>query len=237
MSRLRAAFAAYLVVAVVLAPVALAGPGTGSAGAADSLASNWTEVDDATERPICLIEKRDLTLTDPTLEVRRQEGTPFETRNLSTSPRLPDREDGEPLIFENDRTETDRLCATLSFEYAPIKVILEDVTLHNQSIVGRQIEQRFEAGRSDRLVLYVTLESALDLLPEIISAAADGDSSRTSAWNDTWDGATTAVTAGNESPSSTAAVDFPASSTSGDERLTGPSERPDRGRTVGVLSR
>jgi len=226
MSRLRVAFAAYLAVSVFLAPVVLAGSGTGSTDAAESL-----EASDSGEGPFCLVEKRNLTLTNPRLEVRRQEGTPFDIRNLDMSPKLPDREDGEPLLFENDRTEMSRLCATLSLEYAPIKVIMEDVTLHNQSIVGRQIEQRFDSGRTDRLVLYITLESGLELLPEIISAASASDSPRPSDWNDTWDGTTTSVTRGNESPSSTTDAESTTSSPgNASAALSAPD--PDRGRAV-----
>jgi len=171
MTRLQVTLAAWLVVSAVLAPVVVAGPDHDR----DSTASA-TDLGigaGSSGEPACLVEREDLTLRNVSMAVRHQEGTPFTTSNLTTSARVPDREDGEPIAFSNDRSDVGRLCATFSLEHAPVKVIMNDVTLYDQRIVGRGIEQSFDVGRSERLVLYLTLSSAISLLPELLTATSN----------------------------------------------------------------
>lgn len=204
MSRSRVALAAYLAASLAVVPFVMAGPGAGSLvpGAVAGLTEDGHQRDltsgvSNASTTFCLVEKYDLTLTNVTMEVRHQEGTPFRAENLTMDSHMPTGDPDDPLVFENERVEMDKLCSTLSLEHAPIEVIMTDATVYDLTISGRSVEQHFDRGTSEKLVLYVTLESGLKLLPKILTAAHNSSAVSTSSWRTAWDaGNRTNATAG-----------------------------------------
>lgn len=132
-----------------------------TAGAAGSPGSGAADADG-----FCLIEKEDVVLEGAAVETFHEETSDLAVVNQTvvSTPKGPA---DEPIIFAAARLEADRLCAKLSFEHAPVEVEMEGVDMREVSISGRVMELTYDSGQAGRLTLWISLKSALELLPEL----------------------------------------------------------------------
>jgi hypothetical protein len=144
-------FAAALVGASVQGSVALAG----DAG------------DRQRAQTLCLASEEDFTVRNQTLEVRKQEGSGIVARNqeITTTPYASQ----DAFQYDTGYLYAAELCSNPNlFGEGTAKVVLEDVRMRDMRIRGPVTHVSFDRGRSERLVVYVTFETARKMLPDVL---------------------------------------------------------------------
>ncbi len=155
-------------VLATLVCTALLGVSVGDASVArDASATDRTTGDDA----LCLISKTDYSISNTSIEVTQQTSDPLIVSNMYIESHQ--FEDKDWIIYDTAYIHAEELCAQLSVtEPGAVKVTLEGVEIHDLSVRGPASELGFTYGESDEIVLWISMKSALKLLPSLIGSSA-----------------------------------------------------------------
>lgn len=118
----------------------------------------------------CLLTRTNITLHNASMEVKKQiaEGLTMFNQTVETS--APETKD--TFTFFQEKVHAEELCSTLDVSPTFVKVILTNVSLWNVSITGPATSVSFDRGHASEITLWVTLLSAVKLLPDLLTVDA-----------------------------------------------------------------